>query len=103
MGGRGGGGGFAWKKQLRAMAKEGKMPAYFSGGTAEMQAQVFKEIDKLYDMPQVKAKITDQGTRVHIIVNGVTVSQAYPSGVLASESEKRGVLKMALYNTLQKK
>ena len=97
MGGRGGGGGVAWKKQLRAMAKEGKMPAVIVGGP-QLRSAVFKEIDRLYPMPQTQARITDLGKRVHVQINGAVYVSSYPSGVSASEAEKRGVLKKLLYN-----
>ena len=103
MGGRGssnpggGGGNSGWKKQLKSFANRGEMPAYI-GGNREQQSEVFKEIDKLYKMPETNARIIDQGSSVWVQVDGKVYRQGYPTGETASESEKRGVLKKILYN-----
>ena len=96
MGGRGSGSG-AWKSQLRQMAKEGRMPTWVAG-TKEQQSAFFKEIDKLYDMPQVSTRqIIDQGDRVYVDYGNRTSGMGYPSGANASRAEKMGVLKMLLW------
>ena len=102
MGGRGssnpgGGGNGGWKKQLKTLAKQGKMPAYITGNR-EQQAEVFKEIDKLFPMPETNARVIDQGSGVWIQADGKVYRTGYPSGENASESEKRGVLKKILYS-----
>lgn len=97
MGGRGSKSGFSWKKQLKALADEGKMPA-FIGGSREQQAQVLEEIDKLYPMPDTTGVQIIQGsTDVRVVQsNGRTSRGGYPSGAAASEAEKRGALKFLL-------
>ena len=97
MGGRGGNGG-NWKKQLRSMAKSGNMPGYVAG-TRDMQRKVILEIDKLYPMPDAKgATIVDQGDGVWVKWGSHTSRQPYPSKGKADENERRGALKMLLYN-----
>ena len=86
-----------WKAQLRKMAKQGKMPRIIYGDRAT-QSAVLKEIDRLYDMPEVNAKIVDQGNAVWVNFYGTVSRSLYPSGNNASEEEKRGALKMLLYN-----
>lgn len=67
-------------------------------GNREQQAEIFKEIDKLYSMPDTKATIVDQGASVWVNMHGRVFRSGYPSGENASEEEKRGVLKWLLYN-----
>lgn len=96
MGGRGGASGFSWQRQLKQMAKQGKMPAAIVGNR-DAQAQIFTEIDKLYTMPQTNATIVDQGDGVWVNFNGRVSRSGYPSGDAASDAEKRGVLKWKLW------
>lgn len=97
MGGRGSTSGFGWKSQLRKFANEGKMPGYVAG-PREMQSKVMVEIDKLYPMPKTDARIIDQGESVQVTLDNKTSRAFYPSGKEASDAEKRGVLKMLIYN-----
>lgn len=87
----------AWKKALKGYAARGEMPATIMGNR-EQQSAVFKEIDKLYSMPDTKARIVDQGANVWVSMQGKVYRQGYPSGENATEEEKRGVLKWLLYN-----
>ena len=96
--GRGSSGiGNGWKNQLAKSAKKGEMPSVIMGNR-EQQAEVFEEIDKLYPMPDTKARIVDQGANVWVSMQGKVYRQGYPSGENATEEEKRGVLKWLLYN-----
>ena len=95
--GAGSGTGNGWKKQLRAAAKKGEMPAYIMGNR-EQQAAIFKEIDKLFPMPDTTARIIDQGSGVWMMnTDGSVQRSGYPSGENATEAEKNGVLKWLLY------
>ena len=96
MGGRGASSNLDWKDQLRQMARQGKVPGYIMG-TQEQQAQAFIEIDRLYDMPQTKAQIIDQGDGVWVNFGYAVFRSSYPSGENASGAEKRGVLKRLLH------
>lgn len=78
------------------------MPAYIMGNR-EQQSEIFEEIDRLYPMPDINARIIDQGTAVWVQIDGKVYRASYPSGVTASEEEKRGVLKKILYNHIQKR
>lgn len=101
--GRGSSGiGNGWKSQLAKTAKKGEMPSYIMGNR-EQQAEVFKEIDKLYSMPDTKARIVDQGSNVWVSLQGKVYRSGYPSGENASEEEKRGVLKWLLYNRIKRR
>lgn len=95
-GSSGASGGNGWKSQLRQFAQKGEVPSYI-GGSRENQSKVFKEIDKLYSMPDTNARISDQGDAVLVQMNGTVRRSGYPSGESASEEEKRGVLKWILY------
>lgn len=95
-GGGGGGGGGGWKKQLREAAKKGQMPSAVMG-SQEARSAIFKEIDKIYSMPETKASIVDQGNGVWINYGGTVKRSSYPSGSAASQAEKRGVTKWLLY------
>ncbi len=97
MGGRGGSGGVSWKSELANMARSGNMPKVIAA-QREQQAKIFKEIDKLYKMPETSAKVTDQGDGVYVNFGGSVRRASYPSGTSASQQEKRGVLKWILYN-----
>ena len=101
MGGRGGASGFSWQRQLKQLAKQDQMPRYVAGDRST-QAQIFKEIDKLYTMPETDATITDQGTQVWVNFGNSVSRSGYPSGEAASDEEKRGVLKWLLWNKLKK-
>ena len=96
MGGRGGSSGLGWKSQLRQMAKQGKIPNAIIGNR-DAQSAIFTEMDRLYDMPQVRANIVDQGSGVWVNFFGSVSRASYPSGENASEAEKRGVLKWILH------
>ena len=98
---RSSGSGTVWYRQLKQMAEKDEMPGYI-GGDLETRSQVFRAIDKLYSMPQTDAKIVDQDTGVIIHFNRRSTRASYPSGAAASPAEKRGVLKMLLYNSLRK-
>lgn len=68
------------------------------GGSRENQALVFREIDRLYAMPQVETRRITQGeTSVYVDFGNRTARSSYPSGTQASEAEKRGVLKWLLH------
>lgn len=96
--GRGSSGiGGGWKGQLAKSAKQGKMPAVIMGNR-EQQAEIFKEINKLYSMPTTKATVVDQGSGVWVNMQGRVYRSGYPSGNSASKEEKNGVLKWLLYN-----
>lgn len=95
-GGRGGRRG-SWKSQLKKMAAQDIMPKAFTGNR-EAQAQFFKEIDKLYPMPQVSTRyIIPRETDVYVDFGNKVKVGRYPSGAQASEAEKRGVLKWLLH------
>lgn len=98
-------GGKAWKKQLASMAKAGQIPNAIVGST-EQQAELFKEINKLYPMPDFdKYKMEDSDGRLYIqfLDASQTSWSSYPSGENATQEEKDGVLKWKLYNHLKKK
>ena len=102
--GRGNSGiGSGWKSQLRAAAKKGEMPAYIMGNR-EQQAEIFREIDRLYPMPDTtNTRINDQGDAAWVMTAaGKVYRSGYPSGEGASEQEKNGVLKWLLYKDLKK-
>ena len=99
-GSSGTGGSGSWKKKLRQYAKNGKMPKYIMGDKSQ-QAEVLKEIDKLYSMPDTNAKITDQGDGVTVEIDGKVYKASYPSGDQASEAEKQGAIKHILHSHLQ--
>lgn len=100
MGGRGGASGFTWQRQLRQMAKQGRVPNFIMGDGPQ-RSQVFTEINKLYDMPQTNATIVDQGNAVWVNFGGSVSRVSYPSGVSASAEEKSGVLKWLLLKKKQ--
>lgn len=90
--------GTAWKSQLKAAAKQGKMPRTIIGDT-KAQSAILKEIDRLYPMPAHEdAHVNDNGDMVTVNWRGRVKGMYYPSRENASESEKRGVLKMLLWN-----
>ena len=94
-----------WKAQLKRMASNGEMPKVIIGNR-EQQAAVFKEIDRLYEMPQTNDRIIygDGQTQVqHMDGSGRTSRVTYPSGENASEEEKRGALKWLLYRKSQRR
>lgn len=93
MGGRGASSG-SWKFQLKQYAARGKMPKVIVG-TKEAQSKVFKEIDKLYDMPKIspRDRIIDRGDGVSMTLGNSTRRASYPSGRNASQAEKNGVKK----------
>ena len=93
------GSGNAWRAQLRKMAKAGKMPSFITG-PREGQAQVFEEIDRLYPAPDKSNvyRLTEREDSYYIQAKDGTTSISYfPRGENASEAEKRGVLKWALW------
>jgi len=100
MGGRGSssGGGGSWKSQLEGMARKGEMPNSIAA-QREQQVKIFKEIDRLYNIPNTDAKITDQGDGVYVNFGGYVRRASYPSGTQATAEEKRGVLKWLLHRS----
>lgn len=87
------------RKALREYAKQGRMPAYMAGGSPTERAELFKEVDKLYPMPDVKTvTIADQGDAVWVNFGGSVSMMSYPSKSNATQAEKDGVLKFLLYN-----
>ena len=85
-----------WKTQLREMAQQGKIPATIFG-SAQGRAEVFREIDKLYSMPDTSfVKVMEQGDAVRVVFGRVGYTVFYPSRLNADSAEKRGVLKWLL-------
>lgn len=102
---RGGRGGKSLDAQARALAKEGKMPKFIAGGTAEEQNKAFEAINKAFkytpEQEAVKAAldVTDQSENGRLYIrkpDGSVAVQTYPQG--ASKSAKDGALKMYIYN-----
>ena len=90
--------GRGWKSQLKAAAKQGKMPRALIGDK-QMQSDMLKEINKLYKMPSHDgANIVDQGDGIWVNWKSRVSRTSYPSGSSASEAEKQGALKMLLWN-----
>lgn len=93
-----------WKGKLMEMAKGGKMPSYV-GGDKEQRSTVMKEINNLYDKPNVKHRFVDQGDAAWISYEDgtdITSRVSYPSGKDASAEEKGGVVKFMLHNHIKK-
>lgn len=78
------------------------MPSWIAGNK-EQQAEVFREIDKLYDMPDVEVirQNTDED-QAWIYTKWGTSRVTYPHGWDADEAERRGALKFLLYNIKQR-
>ena len=94
-----------WKAQLKRMARNGEMPKAIIGDR-EQQTEIFKEIDRLYEMPQTNDNIFYGDGQVqvqHRDGSGRTSRVFYPSGENASEEEKRGALKWLLYRKSQRR
>ena len=84
-----------WKGQLKEYAQRGVMPRYISG-PKEQQAEVMKEINKLYKKPDIPHTFFDQGDAAYVMWedgSGKTSRAFYPSGKEATQEEKDGVLK----------
>ncbi len=98
------GAGSSWKNQLKKMAKSGRVPTSIFGNR-DQQAEILREIDRLYDMPETNNRIVYGDGQVqvwHMDGSGRTSRATYPSGDNASEEEKRGALKWLLHKIAQK-
>lgn len=104
-GSKGGRGGQGWRTTLRRMAKQGVVPNAIVG-SPQQQSEVFKEINRLYEMPDVNGTVIDQGDAVYVMFKGgasETRRVRYPSGVNATQEEKDGTLKWLIIGRKQKK
>ena len=103
MGGRGAGSAADWRAQLRQMARQDRMPVAI-GGSREQQAQVMEYIDSIYQMPTIQTRrVDDTGDAVMVqYTDGTTARASYPSGIQASDAERRGTLKMLLHTKQQR-
>lgn len=98
MGGRGSSSG-SWKKQLKAAAKEGKMPAAI-GGSKEQRKAVFETIDKLYQMSiPDSVKIEDLGDRIRIEYAGTVTLLGHSAN--PTKREINGLVKFALWSKVK--
>lgn len=93
-----------WKKQLKSMADKGEIPASITG-SKEQQAEVMKEVNNLYQKPDIDHTFYDQGDGAYIIWkdgSSVTSRISYPSGKDASQEEKDGVVKYMMLSHQKK-
>ena len=97
-------------KALQEMATEGKIPAQILG-TREEQAQIYSEINRLYERPAylnkgyIQAEIEKADNGVSIDFHGRDIEEVFrqgmfPSGSKADKNEREGVIKYLLHEVL---
>ena len=94
-------------ERLTAMAQRGELPSEITG-TREERARIYEEIDRLYPKPAgVMSEyhvVEEMKSSAHIIfdneyTSGIDTNINYPRKMRATEAEKQGAIKYAVYKS----
>ena len=83
---------------LQEMAEQGVMPREVLG-TREEQAEIYREINRLYERPagNIGTGIQDIGNGIEIVADGFLFQRMFPSGKDADTQEREGLIKYMLH------